>query len=131
MTEVEEETFTVAGFIQETGERFKDLVTAGSPEMAEDVVHERVLGRGYHFLPAIVIEGAVDNADVYPWIDPAVRSQDEMDARLIEMGWVTGPDTVPQTAPEVKPVNTNRVAVAIALAFILGAMAGLILGVVF
>lgn len=130
MTEVKEKTFTVAGFIQETGERYKDLVTAGSPEMAEDVVHGRVLGRGGHFLPAIVIEGAVDNADVYPWIDPAVHSQDEMNARLVEMGWVTDPSAA--TEPVLDPErHVHRIGVALLLVAALFGILGFLVGLAF
>lgn len=130
MTEFEEREYTVAGHIQESGERYKTLVTAGSPEMAEGVATSDMLARGGHLLPAIVMEGDVPNVDTYQWIDPAVTSQEQMDARLVEMGWMSGPGafTDDSDAPESADKTLSRVRNALIVALVLGLIVGFVAG---
>lgn len=86
MTGVREQEYTVTGFCWETWERHVRWIEAGSPEMAEEVVHSDFAVKGLHFGCTGVYEGALETVDPVErrWVDPSVSTQDQMDREYSE-----------------------------------------------
>jgi hypothetical protein len=76
---IEEQTWTVVGYWQESGERYLDYYDAGTPELAEELAHLYAESRSLHLGVCAVFEGKLTNADHHTWTDPSARTQEEMD----------------------------------------------------
>lgn len=87
-----EEWYTVIGFWFETLERWTGEFLADTPLAAEEMAQHHARSRMLHLGVVGVIKGQVRVEDTYAaWIDPYVKSQEQMDTIMEESGyWSVG-----------------------------------------
>jgi hypothetical protein len=122
---------TVNGIIVESGERWAGVYETYESITAEDMARADVERMGATLVVAVTYDHELPNDDPYTWFDPDVTTQDQMNSRLVELGWIAGPDAggAEQERDEAgSDLQLGRLVVAVVVISVLCFAVGLLTG---